>query len=71
MTDLSCRLCGFRVPASASQAGPEMCDCPRCLARSGGALKVKLDPAAASSSAPLQRRVASLLRQLRPTAVKR
>jgi Zn-finger nucleic acid-binding protein len=71
MTDLNCPMCGLRVPGAAAQAAPEMDYCPRCLARTGGALSVKLEPRAAGASASLQRRVGNLLRQLRPAAVKR
>jgi hypothetical protein len=71
MTDLNCPMCGLRVPAVASQAAPKMEDCPRCLARTGGSLSVKLEPRAAGSRVVLQRRVGNLLRQLRPVAVKR
>jgi Zn-finger nucleic acid-binding protein len=70
MTDLNCPLCGLHVPAIATQAS-EVDDCPRCLARTGGALSVKLERASGRTSAPLQRRVVNLLRQLRPAAVKR
>jgi hypothetical protein len=71
MTDLNCPMCGLRVPAAATQSAPEMNDCPRCLARTGGALSVKLEPRAESETASLQRRVGGLLRQMRPAAVKR
>jgi len=72
MIDLNCPMCGLRVPAAAAQAAPEMQDCPRCLARTGDALSVKLEPRVASETASLQRRVGDLLRQLRPpAAVKR
>ena len=71
MTELSCPLCGSKVAAATSPAAAEATDCPRCLARTGGALSVKLGPRPARSSVPLQRRVAGLLRQLRPAAVKR
>ena len=71
MTDSNCPLCGLKVAAATSQAAPQMTDCPRCLARSGGALSVKLQTRPPRASAPLQRRVAGLLRQLRPAAVKR
>ncbi len=71
MTDLNCPMCGLRVPAAAAEAAPKMNDCPRCLARTGGALAVKLEPRTTGASAALQHRVGNLLRQLRPTAVKR
>lgn len=71
MTELNCPLRGLIVPAAAAQAAAEMSDCRRCLARTGGPLSVKLEPVSACASAPLQRRVARLLRELRPAAVKR
>jgi hypothetical protein len=71
MIDLNCPMCGLRVPAAVTQVAPEMEDCPRCLARTGGALSVKLEPRSTSETASLQRRVGDLLRQLRPAAVKR
>jgi hypothetical protein len=71
MTELSCPLCGLKVAAATSQAAPDLTDCPRCLAGTGGALSVMLGPRPARANVPLQRRVAGLLRQLRPAAVKR
>ena len=71
MTELNCPLCGLKVASATSQAAPEMTDCPRCLARSGGALSVELELRSAAASGPLQRRVATLLRQLRPATVRR
>jgi len=71
MIDLNCPMCGLRVPAAAIEAAPQMQDCPRCHARTGGALSVKLEPRRASASASMQHRVEGLLRQLRPAEVKR
>jgi Zn-finger nucleic acid-binding protein len=71
MTELTCPLCDLTVPVAASRAAPEMEHCPRCLAHTDGALAVKLERTRADASRLMQRRVAKLLRQLRPAATRR
>jgi hypothetical protein len=70
MSYLHCPVCGLSVPR-----GPEMEigseDCPRCLARSSGTVSVKLAPGHAREDKPSRRRVAALLRELRPSGAKR
>ena len=70
MSYLHCPVCGLNVPR-----GPEMEsnseDCPRCLARSSGTVSVKLAPGRVRQGKPNRSRVAALLRELRPSGVKR
>jgi hypothetical protein len=71
MTDLTCPACGLRVPLATRNATAGFDDCPRCLARTGGAVSVRLAAEPAGDDAQGPRAVTSALRRLLPGAVRR
>lgn len=70
MSYLHCPVCGLNVPRGRGMKSAGE-DCPRCLARSSGTESVKLAPGRAREGKASRNRVASLLRGLRPSTVKR
>ncbi len=68
MTDLTCPLCGLRVPLVARDAAVEFDDCPRCLARTAGAVSVNLAPKPVGQDARANTGVTTALRRLLPSA---
>jgi hypothetical protein len=68
MRYLHCPMCGLDVPMVAAAPQPTVEDCPRCLARSSGAVSVSLAAGRARRSTTIKRRAATLLRELPPGA---
>ncbi len=72
MSYLYCPMCGLSVPRAQSSDHAQLEECPRCLARSGGGVSVKLAPRRPDAhDARASHSVGGLLAQLRPTAAKR
>lgn len=62
---MNCRNCGFTVAVGSTRsAAAEVC--PLCLARSAGALSVRLDPRRVPKPVGPEGRVRELLRRLGP-----
>jgi hypothetical protein len=70
MSYLHCPVCGLNVPRSRGMKSAGE-DCPRCLARSSGTESVKLASGRAHERKASRNRVTALLRELRPSTVKR
>jgi hypothetical protein len=66
MTDRTCPLCALHVPPLAGNVAPELEDCPRCLARTAGAVSVKLINDPPDHDAQSTSGVTSILHQLLP-----
>jgi hypothetical protein len=72
MTDLTCPVCELRVPPAAQDGAGGLEECPRCLARTGGAVSVKLVRKRSASERARPRAAAvPVLRHLIPTAPRR
>ena len=71
MRYLHCPMCGLNVPLVAAEKQSTVEDCPRCLARSSGAVSVSLIPGRAGESTTIKQRVATLLRELPPGVSRR
>lgn len=71
MTYVTCPVCALNVPVVRSDGAATIEDCPRCLARTSGAVSVKLERRHSPDERSTRRRVASLLRELRLTGVSR
>jgi len=64
MSYLHCPVCGLNVPRT-PEIEASAKNCPRCLARSGGTMSVRLAAGRARASASSRARVTQLLRELR------
>jgi uncharacterized paraquat-inducible protein A len=62
MTTMSCPSCGLTVTYKRGEDA-EAEHCPRCLARSSGAMSIRLRPGAAPKPLGIQARVRELLKQ--------
>lgn len=70
MADLTCPLCSLPVPpATRTAAEPDVC--PRCLARTSGAVSVKLVPELFEHDAHANGGVITALRSLLPASPRR
>jgi hypothetical protein len=72
MTGLTCPVCELRVPPKARDDAGELHECPRCLARTGGAVSVRLVQAPSASERARSRTAAvPVLRHLLSATARR
>lgn len=63
MTKMNCPACGLAVSFRRSEQTGSAEPCPRCLARSSGALSIRLKPGAPPKRVSPERRVIDVLRK--------